>query len=434
MIVPSTSPTARRWRRRSPRSASRSRSTPASRCTQTAFGVALLGALRYAWAGASGRTCSPTCEARSRASRGGGSTTPRARMRGRGVTGHDETRAAVVEFAGAEGYPALDRLAACDDALDGPGRDRAGDDAGVAIARGAVRRRLGDGSTSSAARAVLEAVQDLRALGPVDRDAAMEAMARLTVRSGPPRSRDACRRARPAPGADPPLPGGVRARPRGGEPPGRVVRAAGARRRCRRGARRQPPGRGRGRAAPVHDRLHPPVGAAGARPPGGDRGGKAARALAVLGRGRARARRPRCRGSSAAAGWPTSPTRSTRRRPIASACARSPAACATTPTGRRPSPRRRAGSASSSRAASATRRDSDVQRRGAARGPRRDRPLLGHRAREVRRLLVDVVRRAGARPAPDRLRARRPHARLDRPRDARALLRRSSRRRSASSA
>ena len=36
----------------------------------------------------------------------------------------------------------------------------------------------------SAARAVLEAVQDLRALGPVDRDAAMEAVARLSVRFG----------------------------------------------------------------------------------------------------------------------------------------------------------------------------------------------------------------------------------------------------------
>ena len=67
-------------------------------------------------------------------------------------------------------------------------------------------------------------------------------------------------------------------------------------------------------------------------------------------------------------------------------------------------------------------------RRGAPGRPRRDRAVLGHRAREVRRLLVDVVRGACARPAPDRLRARRPHARLDRPRDACALLRGASRR------
>ena len=104
-------------------------------------------------------------------------------MRGRGVTGHEETRAAVVEFAGAEGYPALDRLAACDNALDGLAdiarsmtRASRSLDARFVPASGRV--------DVSATRAVLEAVQDLRALGPVDRDAAMEATARLTVRVG----------------------------------------------------------------------------------------------------------------------------------------------------------------------------------------------------------------------------------------------------------
>ena len=269
---------------------------------------------------------------------------------------------------------------------------------------------------------MLEAVQDLRALGPVDRDAAVEAVARLSVRF---RRRVGARprgRARPAPGAYPPLPGGVRARPRGGEPPGRVRRAAGARRRRRRGARRQSPGCRRGRAAPLHDRVHPPVGAAGARPPGGHRRGEAARALAVLGRGRARPRRPRSPARAPPrAGRRLLPARRGAVRPRAAARART-----------KPSRRRRLGDGRRGcdglGATARAGRLGDQARLGrsgcrASRRPRRDRPLLRHRAREVRRLLVDVVRRAGARPASDRLRARRPHARLDRPRHAGALLR-----------
>ena len=58
----------------------------------------------------------------------------------------------------------------------------------------------------------------------------------------------------------------------------------------------------------------------------------------------------------------------------------------------------------------------------------RRRAVLGDRARALRRLLVDVVRRPRALAARDRLRARRPHARLDRPRHARPLLHAAARR------
>src|SRR5204862_3002459 len=151
---------------------------------RTAFGVALLGALRFAWMG--GERPELFAFLRSPFS---GILRRRVdylegRLRGRGVSGHDEVVAAVAELSGSDSFPALDRLAAEPDPVTGLAvlmRDmvRASRSLGAKFVPEHARAEI------RAARSVLEAVDEIRALGrPVEREQVLEAVQRLRVRTG----------------------------------------------------------------------------------------------------------------------------------------------------------------------------------------------------------------------------------------------------------